>query len=306
MSLSPASSATTRLPFPSGRGHRHPVLLSPPREPRCSPAAAPTPAATGTPPADHRPPSLPAPRTRDPGQSDRSALGRQPLPIRTSDARYPLPLRHAEDQMRSQTTRVVPSPPGRPPTPAMAASRPGGRVMARNVIIAGVSSTPNQAYEAARDIDRSSDVKSGAIVEKDPLGNVSVLDSQDLPTAWGLGGAAGGALIGALVGLLAGSWWRGRRHRGGHGGSHLRGGGRSHRGWGDRHAGGPDQLGAEDRLSRYGGHLSAAGQDGGGGRGRGRLHRPDRRRGGPPMAASSTARPSRSDISRRHTMCGLT
>ena len=47
-----------------------------------------------------------------------------------------------------------------------------------------------------------SDVKSGAIVEKDPLGNVS-LDSKDLPTAWVLG-AAGGALVGALGGLLAG------------------------------------------------------------------------------------------------------
>ena len=33
---------------------------------------------------------------------------------------------------------------------------------------------------------------------------MSTLDSQDLPTAWGPGGAAGGALVGALVGLLAG------------------------------------------------------------------------------------------------------
>lgn len=75
--------------------------------------------------------------------------------------------------------------------------------MARDVIIAAFDSR-NQAYDAAAQIDRASDVKSGAIIEKDPLGNVTVLDSRDLPTAWGLGGAAGGALIGALVGLLAG------------------------------------------------------------------------------------------------------
>jgi uncharacterized membrane protein len=79
--------------------------------------------------------------------------------------------------------------------------------MARDVVIAAFDSR-NQAYEAAYDIDRMDggavDVKSGAIVEKDPLGNVSMLDSKNLPTAWGLGGAAGGALIGALVGLLAG------------------------------------------------------------------------------------------------------
>jgi uncharacterized membrane protein len=75
--------------------------------------------------------------------------------------------------------------------------------MARNVVIAAFD-TRNQAYEAASEIDRMSDVKSGAIIEKDPLGNVSTLDTKDLPTAWGPGGAAGGALVGALVGLLAG------------------------------------------------------------------------------------------------------
>jgi uncharacterized membrane protein len=75
--------------------------------------------------------------------------------------------------------------------------------MARDVVIAAFD-TRNQAYEAAHDIDRMSDVKSGAIIEKDPLGNVSTLDSKNLPTAWGPGGAAGGALVGALVGLLAG------------------------------------------------------------------------------------------------------
>ena len=75
--------------------------------------------------------------------------------------------------------------------------------MARDVIMAAFD-TRNQAYDAARDIDRMSDVKSGAILEKDPLGNVTTLESKNLPTAWGPGGAAGGALIGALVGLLAG------------------------------------------------------------------------------------------------------
>jgi uncharacterized membrane protein len=79
--------------------------------------------------------------------------------------------------------------------------------MARDVVIAAFD-TRNQAYDAAAEINRLSgdgvEVKSGAIIEKDPLGNVSVLDIRDLPTAWGLGGAAGGALVGALVGLLAG------------------------------------------------------------------------------------------------------
>jgi uncharacterized membrane protein len=75
--------------------------------------------------------------------------------------------------------------------------------MARDVVIAAFD-TRNQAYEAAYEIDRMSDVKSGAIVEKDALGNVTTLDTKNLPTAWGLGGAAGGALVGALVGLLAG------------------------------------------------------------------------------------------------------
>ena len=75
--------------------------------------------------------------------------------------------------------------------------------MARDVIIAAFD-TRNRAYDAAVEIDRVGDVKSGAILEKDVLGNVSVLDTERLPTAWGLGGTAGGALIGALVGVLAG------------------------------------------------------------------------------------------------------
>src|SRR5688572_7723847 len=79
--------------------------------------------------------------------------------------------------------------------------------MARDVIIAAFDNR-NQAYEAVSDINRLSDdgvdVKSGVVIEKDPLGNVTTLDSKNLPTAWGLGGAAGGALVGALLGLLAG------------------------------------------------------------------------------------------------------
>jgi uncharacterized membrane protein len=79
--------------------------------------------------------------------------------------------------------------------------------MARDVIVATFE-TRNQAYDAAIDIDRLDDgvvdVKGGAIVEKDPLGNVMTLDSRGLDSAWGLAGAAGGALLGALVGALAG------------------------------------------------------------------------------------------------------
>jgi uncharacterized membrane protein len=80
--------------------------------------------------------------------------------------------------------------------------------MARDVIIATFENR-NQAYEAARDIDRLDDsvihVQSGAIVEKDMLGNVTWLDSKGLASPWGtIGGSTGGALLGALVGTLAG------------------------------------------------------------------------------------------------------
>jgi uncharacterized membrane protein len=80
--------------------------------------------------------------------------------------------------------------------------------MARDVIIATFENR-NQAYEAARDIDTLDDsvidVKSGAIVEKDILGNVTQLDSKGLASPWGtVGGVGGGALLGALVGTLAG------------------------------------------------------------------------------------------------------
>jgi uncharacterized membrane protein len=80
--------------------------------------------------------------------------------------------------------------------------------MARDVIIATFENR-NQAYEAAREIDKLDDdvihVEAGAIVEKDMLGNVTWLDSKDLTGPWGtIGGATGGALLGALVGTLAG------------------------------------------------------------------------------------------------------
>jgi uncharacterized membrane protein len=80
--------------------------------------------------------------------------------------------------------------------------------MARDVIIATFENR-NQAYAAARDIDKLDDnviqVEAGAIVEKDMLGNVTWLDSKDLTGPWGtIGGATGGALLGALVGTLAG------------------------------------------------------------------------------------------------------
>jgi len=80
--------------------------------------------------------------------------------------------------------------------------------MARDIIIATFENR-NQAYEAARAIDKLDDsvirVQSGAIVEKDLLGNVTMLDSKELASPWGtVGGLAGGTLIGALVGTLAG------------------------------------------------------------------------------------------------------
>jgi uncharacterized membrane protein len=80
--------------------------------------------------------------------------------------------------------------------------------MARDVIIATFENR-NQAYEAAKSIDQLSDsvikVQSGAIVEKDMLGEVSLLDSKDLTSPWGtIGGLTGGTLLGALVGSLAG------------------------------------------------------------------------------------------------------
>ncbi|HEX6736762.1 MAG TPA: hypothetical protein VF310_00685 [Vicinamibacteria bacterium] len=80
--------------------------------------------------------------------------------------------------------------------------------MSRDVVVA-IFDNRNQAYDAARDInllgDDVVDVKTGAILEKDRLGNVSTLDTRNVDSAWGtVGGTAVGALAGALIGLLAG------------------------------------------------------------------------------------------------------
>ena len=80
--------------------------------------------------------------------------------------------------------------------------------MARDVIIATFENR-NQAYDAARDIDKLGqsviDIKSGAIVEKDMAGNINWLDDEGIANPWGgIGGATAGALLGALVGTLAG------------------------------------------------------------------------------------------------------
>jgi uncharacterized membrane protein len=80
--------------------------------------------------------------------------------------------------------------------------------MSRDVIIATFENR-NQAYEGARDSDKLDDsvidVKGGAIVEKDILGNVTQLDSKGLASPWGtVAGVATGAILGALVGTLAG------------------------------------------------------------------------------------------------------
>ncbi len=80
--------------------------------------------------------------------------------------------------------------------------------MARDYIVATFD-TRDQAYGAARDIDHLDDsvvdVKSGVVVEKDMLGNVTQLDAKDLTPPWGtIGGATSGALLGGLIGALAG------------------------------------------------------------------------------------------------------
>jgi uncharacterized membrane protein len=79
--------------------------------------------------------------------------------------------------------------------------------MASHIVVATFDNQ-NQAYEAASDIDRVNghtvDVKSGAILEKDQLGNVTTLDTRNLGSAWVLAGTVGGALLGILIGALAG------------------------------------------------------------------------------------------------------
>jgi uncharacterized membrane protein len=79
--------------------------------------------------------------------------------------------------------------------------------MARQIVVATFDHR-NPAYDTAYDIDQLDDsvvdFKSGAIVEKDRLGNVTTLDTRDLGSAWILAGTVGGALLGILIGALAG------------------------------------------------------------------------------------------------------
>ena len=79
--------------------------------------------------------------------------------------------------------------------------------MGRHIVVATFANR-TQAYEAAADIDRLNghvvDVKSGAIVEKDRLGNVTTLETRNLGSAWVLAGTVGGALLGILLAALAG------------------------------------------------------------------------------------------------------
>jgi uncharacterized membrane protein len=79
--------------------------------------------------------------------------------------------------------------------------------MASRIVVATFDNR-NQAYDTAYDIDRLDDsvvdFKSGVIVEKDRLGNVTTLDTRNLGSAWVLAGTVGGALLGILIGALAG------------------------------------------------------------------------------------------------------
>ena len=77
--------------------------------------------------------------------------------------------------------------------------------MANRVIVA-VFRTQNQAYDAAAQMQRLNDdeviiVKRGAIATKDAKGNLTIPDSKQVGSAWGL---LGGGLIGGLLGVMLG------------------------------------------------------------------------------------------------------
>ncbi|MFL5803469.1 MAG: DUF1269 domain-containing protein [Roseiflexaceae bacterium] len=77
--------------------------------------------------------------------------------------------------------------------------------MANRVIVA-VFGTQNQAYDAAARMQRLDDdgiikVKRGAIATKDAKGNLTLPDSKQVGSAWGL---LGGGLIGGLLGAMLG------------------------------------------------------------------------------------------------------
>ena len=74
-----------------------------------------------------------------------------------------------------------------------------------------------------------SDVKSGAIVEKDPLGNVTALDTKNLPHRLGARRRRRRRAHRRPGRPARRSGWSGRRHRGRSGGGHLGRGGRRHR-----------------------------------------------------------------------------
>src|SRR4029450_6959244 len=77
--------------------------------------------------------------------------------------------------------------------------------MANRVIVA-VFGTQNQAYDAAArmqglDDDGIITLKRGAIATKDANGNLTIPDSKNVGSAWGL---LGGGLIGGLLGAMLG------------------------------------------------------------------------------------------------------
>ena len=77
--------------------------------------------------------------------------------------------------------------------------------MANRVIVA-VFGTQNQAYDAAARMQRLDDdgvikLKRGAIATKDAKGNLTIPDSKQVGSAWGL---LGGGLIGGLLGAMLG------------------------------------------------------------------------------------------------------
>jgi uncharacterized membrane protein len=77
--------------------------------------------------------------------------------------------------------------------------------MANRVIVA-VFETQNQAYDAAAAMQRLDDngsitLKRGAIATKDAKGNLTIPDTKDVGSAWGL---LGGGLIGGLLGAMLG------------------------------------------------------------------------------------------------------
>jgi uncharacterized membrane protein len=76
--------------------------------------------------------------------------------------------------------------------------------MARRAVTA-VFSSQNEAYEAAREIEKLDDkqvrVRQAALVTKDSKGNLRVPDTKGDQVPWG---TLGGPIVGGLIGLIAG------------------------------------------------------------------------------------------------------